>query len=130
MTGRTCGRPLALSALIMDRRIPISAAALLWALTAVYAAADPGVKPLFSVRQSPERWWLTSPEGQPFFSVGVCVLDQGTARHAYNDARPAYGAWRHYESPDKWADACLRRLKDWKFTTIGGWSDVATLGAS
>jgi hypothetical protein len=93
-------------------------------------AAEPAAKPLFSVQQSAERWWLTSPEGRKFFSMGVCVLDQGMARHLSNEARPAYGAWKHYETPSHWADASLKRLKDWKFTTIGGWSDVATLGAS
>ena len=93
-------------------------------------AAQQAAKPLFSLQQSAERWWLTSPEGRQFFSMGVCVLDQGTARHLYNEARPAYGAWKHYETPNHWADASLKRLKDWKFTTIGGWSDVATLGAS
>jgi hypothetical protein len=85
---------------------------------------------LFHTYFDSNRWWLKSPEGQPFFSVGVCVLDQGVPRHQYDERKPAYGGWRHYDSPTEWADASLRRLKGWKFSTIGGWSDFETLRGS
>jgi hypothetical protein len=84
----------------------------------------------FSVQHGDSGWSFVSPTGQRFFSLGVCVLTQGTARDAYDPARPSYAAWRHYDTPTLWADAALRRLKSWGFTTIGGWSDVATLNQS
>jgi hypothetical protein len=76
------------------------------------------------------RWWLVSPEGQEFFSRGVCVLDRGAPRDKYDAANPGYAAWQHYDSPGAWADASLTRLKSWGFTTIGGWSDLETLRQS
>jgi hypothetical protein len=122
--------PTSVMTLKKDRRIYIVAAAIASILADQRLAAEQATKPLFRVQRSADRWWLTSPEGRHFFSMGVCVLDQGTAQHLYNEARPAYGAWKHYKTPDHWADSSLKRLKDWRFTTIGGWSDLATLGAS
>jgi hypothetical protein len=130
MTRRACRKPLAATTRIRDCRIQILAAGLCWALVGELVAAERAVKSQFSVCHTGDRWRLTSPEGRQFFSLGVCVLDQGTSRDRYDEARPAYGAWKHYETPTHWADASLKRLKTWKFTTVGGWSDVATLGAS
>jgi hypothetical protein len=84
----------------------------------------------FHVQQGEAGRSFVSPEGKPFFSVGVCVVDQGTPRDGYDPARPAYAAWRHYDSSGAWADATLARLKSWKFTTVGGWSDFAALRQS
>jgi len=84
----------------------------------------------FTLRRDDAGWSLVSPAGQRFFSLGVCVLSQGTSRADYDPAQPSYAAWQHYDSPGAWADASLRRLKSWKFTTIGGWSDFHTLNQS
>jgi hypothetical protein len=54
----------------------------------------------------------------------------GTERPKYNAQKPGYAAWRQYPDEVHWADATLRRLKSWGFTTIGGWSDVARLRRS
>jgi len=40
---------------------------------------------------------------------------------------PGYAAWQHYPDATRWAEATLRRLKSWGFTTIGGWSDFKTV---
>ena len=71
-----------------------------------------------------------TPEGRPFFSLGVCVLTQGASRQSYDVENPSYAAWRHYAGPGAWADASLRRLKSWGFTTAGGWSELETLRKS
>jgi hypothetical protein len=81
----------------------------------------------YAVRHDGARWSLVSPDGKPFFSLGVCVLAQGPARDAYKNDNPAYASWRYYDEPVDWADASLRRLKSWQFTTVGGWSDYETL---
>src|SRR5439155_1479490 len=38
-----------------------------------------------------------------------------------------YAAYEHYENSNRWAEAALKRLKLWKFTTVGGWSDLGAL---
>ncbi len=95
------------------------------------AGTTASVPSRFSVRRDAANWWsLASPEGKPFFSLGVCMLNQGTAQEKYDAAKPSYTAWRHYKSPGDWADASLRRLKSWNFTTVGGWGDYKTLATS
>ncbi len=86
--------------------------------------------PPYSLRQQKGVWWLVTPEGKPFFSLGVCCVTPGDTFLDYNPQNPGYAAWRHYENGTDWADATLKRLQSWGFTTIGGWSDDATLKRS
>lgn len=79
--------------------------------------------PAFSIQQREQAFWLVSPTGRPFFSLGVCCVNQGVSRGEFDPANPGYGAWRHYADSNQWANATLRRLKAWGFTTVGGWSD-------
>jgi hypothetical protein len=80
-----------------------------------------------TIRHDDSGWWLVAPDGKPFFSLGVCVFHQGTHSEEYDPARPSYAALRHYQSADDWAAASLGRLKQWGFTTVGGWGDYATV---
>jgi hypothetical protein len=57
-------------------------------------------------------------------------VDQGSTREQYATNNPSYAAWQHYPSPSAWAEATLDRLRSWRFTTIGGWSELATLRQS
>src|SRR5262249_10907004 len=41
-----------------------------------------------------------------------------------------YAAWRQYPDLDRWADATVRRLRDWQFTTAGAWSAAGRLTQS
>lgn len=96
------------------------------------SSAAPGFRaqtaaPPFSIRNDAGTWWLFSPEGQRFFSLGVCCVHQGTLRSTFDPENPGYAAWQHYDNPLHWGEASLRRLKSWGFTTLGGWSDFATL---
>ena len=86
--------------------------------------------PPFLLRQDPSGWQLVSPEGTPFFSLGICVLNRGAERHAFDPENPGYAAWQHYPTPLAWADQSLRRLKSWGFTTVGAWGDYGTLTES
>jgi hypothetical protein len=83
-----------------------------------------------TVRREQNGWWFVAPTGEPFFSLGVSMFNQGTSPADYNPDKPSYAALRHYGSPDDWAAVSLRRLKSWGFTTIGGWSDYETLSRS
>ena len=81
----------------------------------------------FRVQQQGETSWLVKPDGREFFSMGVCVVDQGVSREHFNPANPAYAAFQHYQNSNEWAEATLKRLQSWRFTTAGGWSDFASL---
>jgi hypothetical protein len=81
----------------------------------------------FSIQESNGISWLTKPNGERFFSLGVCVVNQGASPEKFNSTNPGYAAFQHYENSNRWAEATLKRLKSWKFTTIGGWSDFGAL---
>jgi hypothetical protein len=81
----------------------------------------------FSIQQRDGLSWLAKPNGERFFSLGVCVVDQGASREHFNSTNPGYAAFQHYENSNLWAEATLKRLKSWKFTTAGGWSDFRAL---
>jgi hypothetical protein len=99
----------------------------LWcASTSVTRAASPA----FAVHNEDGRWSLVSPDGRPFFSLGVCVFTQGTGKEQFDRENPGYAAWQHYPTPLAWADDSLRRVKSWGFTTVGGWADFKTLRGS
>jgi hypothetical protein len=81
----------------------------------------------FSIQQQGETAWLVRPNGERFFSLGVCCVSQGTSRSEFNSANPSYAAWQHYADSNLWANATLKRLRTWGFTTVGGWSDYQVL---
>lgn len=84
----------------------------------------------FSIQKQAASWWLASPEGRKFFSLGVCRVHQGDSRKSFDSENPGYAAWQQYDTPAAWADASLRRIKSWGFTTVGGWGDFETLRKS
>ena len=90
-------------------------------------AQDISIVPPFSIQQRDQNAWLVRPNGVPFFSFGVCCVNQGASRTEFDVANPGYAAWRHYTDSNLWANATLRRLQGWGFTTIGGWSDFQAL---
>ena len=123
----------------------VLAVSLLGYIRAVSADAWPGTEKLspsgkttpasatvaaFSIRQQGTGWWLVNPQGQPFFSLGVCCVTLGASREEYDPENPGYAAWQHYPDSRSWADATSQRLKSWGFTTIGAWSDHGTLARS
>lgn len=81
----------------------------------------------FSIQQQGETAWLVKPNGDRFFSLGVCCVSQGASRKDFDPANPAYAAWQHYADSNAWVKATLQRLKAWGFTTVGGWSDFQVL---
>ena len=81
----------------------------------------------FSIEQHEGAFWLTKPNGGRFFSLGACVVNQGESREQFSPTNPAYAAIEHYANSNAWAEATLKRLKSWGFTTVGGWSDFAAL---
>src|SRR5437762_1955926 len=81
----------------------------------------------FSIQQQAETAWLVRPNGERFFSLGVCCVSQGASRNEFDSANPGYAAWQHYADSNLWAKGTLERLKTWGFTTVSGWSDFQAL---
>lgn len=81
----------------------------------------------FSIHDRHGVLWLTRPDGERFFSLGVCCVNQGFSRERFDPANPGYAAFQHYENSNLWAAATANRLASWGFTTVGGWSDYAAL---
>jgi hypothetical protein len=81
----------------------------------------------FSIKARDGAFWLSDPNGRPFFSRGVCCVNQGIPAKEFDPANPGYAGWRYYANSNVWANATLKRLREWGFTTIGGWSDFLAL---
>jgi hypothetical protein len=84
----------------------------------------------FSLRKQDGTWWLLTPDRRRFFALGVCCVDRGTSADRYDAENPSYAAERHYPHAAAWADKTLRRLQEWRFNTIDGWSDLPVLRQS
>lgn len=99
----------------------------------------------FRVDQRDGVWWLVTPDGYAFYSMGVNhVTPKG-----YYAPKLGYSPYEKsilatYGNREKWAEETRRRLKEWGFNTIGAWSkpeyfpefpytlmlDLASLGGS
>src|ERR1039457_2324259 len=67
----------------------------------------------FHTEQIAGRWWLVSPEGNVFFSKGVCSVDAGRERNS-SSVPPA-------DQANRLAQAA-QQFKQWNFNTVGAWS--------
>lgn len=77
----------------------------------------------FRVEKVGGRWWFITPEGHPFFSAGLNVLNfHGTAT---KDGKYHYegSARRNYGTPEAWAKSQQDRCLRWGWNTVGCWSD-------
>src|SRR5207249_991202 len=75
--------------------------------------------PPFSIQEEDKTAWLVRPNGERFFSLGVCCVNQGASPEEFDSGNPGYAARQHYADSNRWAETTLRRLKDWGFTTVG-----------
>ena len=77
----------------------------------------------FRVAEVDGAWWFVTPDGKPFFSSGVNVIDVGATRDRYNPratgVRRVSPLLRHRR-----LGGCRRTTacRDWGFNTVGGWS--------
>lgn len=77
----------------------------------------------FHLQRINDRWWLITPEGNVFLSVGVNSV------HPNGDFAPALGyspyernIGQKYANIHGWISATLGNLRDWGFNTVGGFS--------
>ncbi len=79
-------------------------------------------KGYFTLGRRNDRWWLVTPEGKPFFSIGLNHIDPATLRYPENIDlwREKYGG-----STIKWIrDSVAPNLKEWGFNSIGWVQEV------
>ena len=109
----------------MNRRtfLAQSCATTLLAAAPVRAAAEQG---FFTVAQRGGRWWLLTPEGKPFFSLGLNHIDSSPLRYAETGDlwQKKYG-----NSTKRWLEEAVRRdLLDWGFNSVGWTQEVVIRG--
>src|SRR5687767_13346619 len=69
----------------------------------VVVAKGSSAAPPFSIQQRDQTSWFVKPDGEPFFSFGVCCVNQGASRTEFDAANPGYAAWQHYTDSNLWA---------------------------
>lgn len=73
------------------------------------------------------RWWLITPEGNVFLSIGVNVI-RFSGDHAPSLGHSPYqkNMSNKYKNENDWQKVTLQRLESWGFNTRGAWSDHFT----
>ena len=77
----------------------------------------------FRTHHDGKRWWLVTPEGNAFLSIGACCVGprgstiRNTSRAPYHEGVLA----KHGDVPT-WAKATRKRMRTWGFNTKACWS--------
>ena len=91
------------------------------ALAAAGVALGLGSKPkYFHVGQEDGRWWLFTPSGDRFYSMGVNVVKDGD--WSPKEGSPLYRGAEIRGGVNAWVEFTEKRLRDWGFNTVGSWS--------
>ena len=80
-------------------------------------------KGFFAVDIRKDHWWLITPDGEPFFTIGLNHIDPASLRYPEN-----IHIWRdkYQGSTMKWLrDSVAKNLKEWGFNTVG-WEQEVT----
>jgi agarase len=85
----------------------------------------------FSLGQSKGRWWLVTPQGQPFYAAGIdTVAPDGSGTDQVTGICPyCQTVANDYPSTSAWGTATIARLRSWGFNTMGAFSDSSDLGS-
>ncbi len=94
------------------------------AIAATAKAETTQAKPdgFFTLGQRDDHWWLVTPDGKPFFSLGLNHIDPASLRYPENIHiwRDKYGG-----STTRWIrESVAPNLKEWGFNTIGWVQEV------
>jgi hypothetical protein len=76
----------------------------------------------FTLGKQRDHWWLITPDGKPFFTMGINHIDPASLRYEENVAiwREKYGG-----STTRWIqESVVPNLKDWGFNTVGWVQEV------
>lgn len=109
----------------MNRRhFLLSIAGTAASLSAVRAAAEPSR--FFTVAERDGRWRFVTPEGKPFFSIGLNHIDPSPLRYPANA-----DLWqrKYGNSMERWLRESVRPdLDAWGFNSVGWTQEVVTRG--
>ena len=78
----------------------------------------------FTVERKENHWWLMTPDGLPFFTIGLNHIDSASLRYPEN-----IHIWRdkYKGSTTKWLrESVAPNLKEWGFNTMG-WEQEVTV---
>ncbi len=81
-------------------------------------------KGFFTVDLRKDHWWLITPEGEPFFTIGLNHIDPASLRYPEN-----IHIWhdKYDGSMTKWLkESVAQNLKEWGFNTVG-WEQEVTV---
>jgi hypothetical protein len=108
------------------RRVALLAGALPFVDPVLWAAERRGR--FFTVGQRGGRWWLITPEGRPFFSLGLNHIDPSPLRYPENGD---LWARKYGNSMEHWLKrAVAPDLKAWGFNSVGWTQEVVTRGST
>ncbi len=112
----------------MKRRhfVAASASAIIASTSLCEAANHSEATGFFRVDQLRGRWWLLTPEGKPFFSIGLNHIDPSPLRYIVNGElwQSKYG-----NSMERWLkESVSPDLTAWGFNSVGWTQEVVTRG--
>jgi hypothetical protein len=90
------------------------------------ATTQPEPDGFFSLARRGQRWWLVTPEGTPFFSIGLNHIDDAPLRYPMSGDvwRRVYG-----NSRERWLkEAVAPDLRAWGFNSVGWTQEVVIRG--
>jgi hypothetical protein len=91
-------------------------------------AESPKATGFFTLQSYRGRWWFISPDGSPFFSLGLNHIDPSPLRFASNG-----NLWhdKYGNSMERWLkESVAPDLDDWGFNSVGWTQEVVTRGAT
>ena len=80
----------------------------------------------FRSAQVAGRWWLVTPDGHAFYSIGVNSISPSVG--GGTSGSYSYYNAKQYPALSSWYVLASQRLTSWGFNTIGSWSDPAIEG--
>lgn len=92
------------------------------ALAAPIETTQPEPDGFFTLGKRKDHWWLVTPDGKPFFSMGLNHIDPASLRYPENIDiwRKKYGG-----STIRWIkESVAPNLRDWGFNTVGWVQEV------
>jgi hypothetical protein len=87
-----------------------------------------GANGFFRLAQTAARWWLVTPQGQPFFALGLNHIDPAALR--YPESGDLW-ARKYGNSMERWLKTAVRRdLLEWGFNSVGWVNEMASNGVT
>lgn len=81
----------------------------------------------FHTEKINNRWWIMTPEGNAFWSIGMYCVRFGGIPETKTEKRPYKDAClAKYGSEGEWAKNTKMKLNNWGFNTLGDWSSEST----